>query len=47
MAKNIEPKLVTIGDYLKIDKDTKFVIPEYLRENMLGRLLIVINYGQT
>lgn len=32
MAKNIEPKLVTIGDYLKIDKDTKFVIPEYQRE---------------
>lgn len=32
MAKNIEPKLVTIGDYLKLERDTKFVIPEYQRE---------------
>lgn len=28
MAKNIEPKLVKIGDYLKLDDDTVFIIPE-------------------
>lgn len=32
MAKNIEPKLVTIGEYLKLDKDTEFRIPEYQRK---------------
>jgi len=32
MAKNIEPKLVTIGDYLKLDSDVKFLIPEYQRK---------------
>lgn len=32
MAKEIEPKLVTIGDYLKLEDDIKFVIPEYQRK---------------
>lgn len=32
MAKNIEPNLVTIGKYLKLDYDTKFIIPEYQRK---------------
>lgn len=32
MAKNIDPKLVTIGEYLKLDKDAKFIIPEYQRK---------------
>ena len=27
MAKEIEPKLVSIGDYLKLEKDVKFIIP--------------------
>lgn len=31
MAKNIEPKLRKIGDYLKLDNDTMFTIPEYQR----------------
>lgn len=31
MAKNIEPKLKKIGDYLKLEDDTVFVIPEYQR----------------
>ena len=31
MAKNIEPKLVTIGSYLKLEDDAKFIIPEYQR----------------
>ena len=31
MAKNIEPSLVKIGDYLKLDDDTVFTIPEYQR----------------
>ncbi len=31
MAKNIEPKLRKIGDYLKLEKDTVFTIPEYQR----------------
>lgn len=31
MAKNIEPKLKKIGDYLKLDEDTVFTIPEYQR----------------
>lgn len=32
MAKNIEPKLVTIGSYLKLEEDAKFIIPEYQRK---------------
>lgn len=32
MAKDIEPKLVSIGDYLKLEDDCKFVIPEYQRK---------------
>jgi uncharacterized protein with ParB-like and HNH nuclease domain len=32
MAKNIDPKLVTIGEYLKLDKNVKFIIPEYQRK---------------
>lgn len=31
MAKNIEPKLQLISNYLKLSKDTNFVIPEYQR----------------
>lgn len=31
MAKNIEPKLKKIGEYLKLDEDSVFVIPEYQR----------------
>lgn len=31
MAKNIEPKLKKIGDYLKLDEETVFIIPEYQR----------------
>lgn len=31
MAKNIEPKLKKIGEYLKLEEDTIFVIPEYQR----------------
>ena len=31
MAKNIEPKLKKIGDYLKLEQDTVFTIPEYQR----------------
>lgn len=31
MAKNIEPKLKKIGDYLKLDEDAVFTIPEYQR----------------
>ena len=31
MAKNIDPQLAIIGKYLKIDRDTIFVIPEYQR----------------
>ena len=31
MAKNIEPKLRKIGDYLKLEDGTKFMIPEYQR----------------
>lgn len=31
MAKNIEPSLVKIGDFLKLDNDTAFAIPEYQR----------------
>ena len=32
MAKNIEPELVTIGKYLKLDYDAQFIIPEYQRK---------------
>ena len=32
MAKNIEPKLVTIGSYLTLEEDAKFIIPEYQRK---------------
>ena len=31
MAKNIEPKLKKIGDYIKLEEDAVFVIPEYQR----------------
>ncbi len=31
MAKNIEPNLKSIGDYLKLKKEENFVIPEYQR----------------
>ena len=31
MAKNIEPKRKKIGDYLKLEEDTVFTIPEYQR----------------
>ena len=30
MAKNIEPKLRKIGDYLKLEEDSVFVIPAYM-----------------
>ena len=36
MAKNIEPKLRKIGDYLKLEEDTVFVIPEYQRPYSWG-----------
>lgn len=32
MAKNIDPKLVTIGDYIRLDEDVKFIIPEFQRK---------------
>lgn len=31
MTKNIEPTLSKIGDYLKLDNNTIFTIPEYQR----------------
>lgn len=37
MAKSIEPKLMKIGDYLKLDQDTVFMIPEYQRAYSWGR----------
>ena len=36
MAKNIEPKLKKIGDYLKLEEDALFVIPEYQRAYSWG-----------
>ncbi len=36
MAKNIEPKLRKIGDYLKLEEDTVFIIPEYQRAYSWG-----------
>ena len=42
MAKNIEPKLRKIGDYLKLEYNTIFTIPEY----QLGEQIIAINFGR-
>lgn len=36
MAKNIEPKLKKIGDYLKLEDETVFTIPEYQRAYSWG-----------
>lgn len=36
MAKNIEPKLKKIGDYLKLENETMFTIPEYQRAYSWG-----------
>ena len=36
MAKNIEPKLRKIGDYLKLEDDTIFTVPEYQRPYSWG-----------
>lgn len=36
MAKNIEPKLLKIGDYLKLEGATVFTIPEYQRAYSWG-----------
>lgn len=36
MAKNIEPKLRKIGEYLKLEEDTVFTIPEYQRPYSWG-----------
>ncbi|SFP96194.1 Protein of unknown function [Lachnospiraceae bacterium XBB1006] len=36
MSKNIEPKLRKIGDYLKLEDDTVFIIPEYQRPYSWG-----------
>ena len=36
MAKNIEPSLKKIGDYLKLESDTVFTIPEYQRAYSWG-----------
>ena len=36
MAKNIEPKLKKIGDYLKLEEDVVFIIPEYQRAYSWG-----------
>ena len=37
MAKNIEPKLRKIGDYLQLEDDTVFTIPEYQRPYSWGK----------
>ena len=36
MAKSIEPKLMKIGDYLKLEEQTVFTIPEYQRAYSWG-----------
>ena len=36
MPKNIDPKLKAIGNYLKLEKDTVFTIPEYQRPYSWG-----------
>jgi hypothetical protein len=36
MAKNIDPKLKRIGDYLKLDDNSMFLIPEYQRAYSWG-----------
>ena len=36
MAKNIEPKLKKIGDYLKLEDESVFIIPEYQRAYSWG-----------
>ena len=37
MAKNIDPNLRKIGDYLKLEDDAVFFIPEYQRPYSWGR----------
>ena len=32
MVKDIDPKLKTVGEYLKVERNEKFVVPEYQRE---------------
>lgn len=38
MAKNIEPKLRKIGDYLELEEDTVFNIPEYQRYKSIFKI---------
>ena len=50
MAKNIEPKLRKIGDYLKLEDDTVFTIPEYLeifRTFIPGRSVTLVEVSET